>query len=82
MKKVYVGMSADLFHHGHLNIIGEAKKLGHVIVGLLTDEAIVSYKRLPLIPYAQRKAIVENIKGVSEVVAQETLRTMFRIFRR
>jgi len=73
MKKVYVGMSADLLHHGHLNIIGEAKKLGHVIVGLLTDEAIASYKRLPLIPYAQRKAIVENIKGVSEVVPQETL---------
>ncbi len=73
MKKVYVGMSADLLHHGHLNIIGEAKKLGYVIVGLLTDEAIASYKRLPLIPYTQRKSIVENIKGVSEVVPQETL---------
>ena len=45
-KKVYVGMSADLIHHGHLNIINEAKKLGEVIVGLLTDEAIASYKRL------------------------------------
>lgn len=73
MKKVYVGMSADLLHHGHLNIINEAKKIGYVIVGLLTDEAIASYKRLPLIPYDQRKMIVENIKGVSEVVPQETL---------
>ena len=72
-KKVYVGMSADIIHHGHLNIINEAKKLGKVIVGLLTDEAIASYKRLPLIPYNQRKNIVENIKGVDEVVSQEML---------
>jgi len=54
MKKVYVGMSADIVHHGHMNIIKEAKKLGRVIVGLLTDEAIASYKRLPLIPYNKR----------------------------
>ena len=73
MKKVYVGMSADIIHHGHLNIIKEAKKLGRVIVGLLTDEAIASYKRLPLIPYNQREIIIQNIKGVDEVVPQETL---------
>ena len=47
MKKVYVGMSADLVHSGHLNIINEAKKYGEVIIGLLTDEAIANYKRLP-----------------------------------
>jgi cytidyltransferase-like protein len=46
MKKVYIGMSADLIHPGHLNIINEAKKLGEVTVGLLTDKAIASYKRL------------------------------------
>ena len=45
MKKVYVGMSADLIHPGHLNIINEAKKYGEVIIGLLTDKAIASYKR-------------------------------------
>ena len=73
MKKVYVGMSADLVHHGHLNIIKKAQALGYVIVGLLTDAAIASYKRLPLLPYKQRKMIVENIKGVDEVVPQETL---------
>jgi phosphoenolpyruvate phosphomutase len=73
MKKVYVGMSADLIHHGHLNIIKQAKKLGKVIVGLLTDEAIGSYKRLPLIPFNQRKLIVENIKGVDEVISQVSL---------
>jgi len=69
----YVAMSADLVHPGHLNIINEAKKLGNVVLGLLTDKAIASYKRLPYMTYEQRKVIVENIKGVKEVVAQETL---------
>ena len=64
MKKVYVAMSADIIHHGHLNIINEAQNLGEVIVGLLTDEAIASYKRLPFIPYDQRKIVVENIKDI------------------
>lgn len=72
-KKVYVGMSADLVHPGHLNIIGEAKKLGDVIIGLLTDKAIASYKRLPFLTYEQRRIIIENIKGVTQVVPQETL---------
>ena len=73
MKKVYVAMSADIIHHGHLNIINKAQDLGKVIVGLLTDEAIASYKRLPFIPYDQRKIVVESIKGVNEVIPQETL---------
>ncbi len=72
-KKVYVGMSADLIHPGHLNIIKKAKELGEVIIGLLTDKAIASYKRLPFMTYEQRLEIVENIKGVSQVIAQETL---------
>lgn len=73
MKKVYVGMSADLVHPGHLNIINEAKKYGDVIIGLLTDEAIASYKRLPFLSYEQRKIVIENIKGVKSVIPQETL---------
>ena len=73
MKKVYVGMSADLIHTGHLNIIKEAQKYGEVIVGVLTDKAIASYKRLPFLSVEERKTIIENIKGVSEVVLQETL---------
>ena len=72
-KIVYIGMSADILHHGHLNIINEGKKIGTVIVGLLTDEAIASYKRLPLITYEDRKKIIENIKGVERVIPQETL---------
>jgi len=72
-KKVYVGMSADMIHPGHLNIIKEASKLGDVMIGLLTDKAIASYKRLPALKYEQRKEIIENIKGVKEVVPQEEL---------
>lgn len=73
MQKVYVGMSADLVHPGHMNILKVASKLGEVTVGLLTDKAISSYKRLPFMTYEQRKAVIENIKGVKEVIPQETL---------
>ena len=73
MSDVYVGMCADLIHHGHLNIIKEAKKYGYVTVGLLTDSAIASYKRLPALSYKERKIVVENIVGVGRVVPQETL---------
>lgn len=73
MKKVYVGMSADLVHPGHINILREASKLGEVVVGLLTDEAIASYKRLPFMSYEQREEVIKNIKGVTQVVAQHTL---------
>ncbi len=66
-------MSVDLIHHGHLNIINEGKKLGRVVIGLLTDEAIATYKRLPLIPFMERKKLVENLKGVEKVVEQSTL---------
>ena len=63
-KTIYVGMSADLVHPGHMNILKEAAKLGDVTVGLLTDKAIASYKRLPYMTYDQRKEVIENIKGV------------------
>jgi len=72
-KIVYIGMSADLIHQGHLKIISEGCELGNVIIGLLTDEAIASYKRLPLIGFDERKLIVENLKGVEQVVPQATL---------
>lgn len=70
---VYVGMSADLIHHGHMNIIERAASLGEVVIGLLTDRAIASYKRLPLMTYEQREIVVRNLKGVAKVVPQETL---------
>jgi len=72
-KNVYVGMSADLIHPGHLNIIKKARELGEVTIGLLTDEAIASYKRIPFMEYSQRCEIIENIKGVNKVIPQKTL---------
>lgn len=72
-KKVYISMSADFLHHGHINIINEGAKYGDVIIGLLTDEAVASYKRLPLLDLESRKLIFSNISNVSEVVVQTTL---------
>jgi len=73
MSKVYIGMCADFIHHGHMNIIKEACNYGEVIIGLLTDETIASYKRVPVLNYESRKVVIENIVGVSEVVPQNTL---------
>jgi phosphoenolpyruvate phosphomutase len=73
MKKVYVAMSADIIHPGHLNIIENAAKYGEVTVGVLTDKAISSYKRLPYLKYEQRAQIVQAIKNVKEVIPQDTL---------
>ena len=66
-------MSADLIHPGHLNIIARASSLGSVTVGLLTDEAIASYKRVPFMNYEQRLAVISQIKGIDNVVKQTTL---------
>lgn len=73
MKTVYVCMSADVLHPGHMNILIEAKKIGRVTIGLLTDKCISSYKTSPLLSYDDRKFILENIDGVEAVVPQDTL---------
>ncbi len=72
-KKVYIAMSADFIHEGHINIIEKGAEYGDIIIGLLTDEAIATYKRVPLLNYETRKRIFENLKLVKEVVKQETL---------
>ena len=72
-KKVYVGLSVDIIHEGHINILKTAYKYGEVIVGLLTDEAIASYKNIPYLDYKRRKIIVQNIKYVKKVIPQTTL---------
>ena len=63
MKTIYVGMSADLIHPGHINLLKKASEYGNVIVGLLTDSAIAKYKRLPFMSFDQRKEVIENIKN-------------------
>lgn len=71
--KVYVGMSADIIHPGHMNILKIASSYGEVVVGLLTDQAIASYKKIPLMGYEERYKVIEGIKYVSKIVRQETL---------
>ncbi len=73
MKTVYIAISADILHHGHINLIKKASEYGDLIVGVLTDEAIATYKRFPVLDYKQRTFIIENINGVKKVVPQETL---------
>lgn len=72
-KTVYVALSVDLIHPGHLNIISHARKLGSVIIGLLTDKAIISYKKPPIMNYEDRYKIASSLKGVDKVVPQQTL---------
>ena len=72
-KTVYVGLSADILHKGHINILKTAKSYGDVVVGLLTDKAIASYKNIPYLDYEKRKLVVENIRYVKKVIPQKTL---------
>lgn len=72
MKKVYVGMSADLLHAGHINVLKKAKELGYVIVGLLSDEAIASMEEAPFLNYEQRKVVLENLDLIDEIVEQKS----------
>jgi len=70
-KTVYLGMRGDIIHPGIINIIRQAAILGELTVGLLTDAAIASHKRLPYLTYEQRKDVIENVKGVARVIPQE-----------
>ena len=72
-KIVYVGLSADILHKGHINILKIASSYGEVCVGLLTDQAIASYKNIPYLDYEKRKVVLENIKYVKRVIPQNTL---------
>ena len=73
MKSVYICFSTDILHNGHLNILKKAAALGEVTVGILTDEAVASYKHYPLLPLDERMAMFESLKGVSRVVVQQSL---------
>lgn len=72
-KSVYIAMSTDFLHDGHLNIINKARSLGRVTVGVIADEATAAYKRAPLFETAQRVRIFENLKGIEKVVLQKTV---------
>ena len=72
-RTVYMTFSTDILHGGHVELIRKAARLGRVIVGVLSDEAVVSYKRFPLVPAAERKKLFGSIAGVWKVVDQNTL---------
>ncbi len=72
-RTVYMCFSTDIIHGGHIAIIKKAQKLGKLIIGVLSDEAVTSYKRLPLVPASERKVMFENVAGVYKVVDQNTL---------
>lgn len=71
MKKVYACFTTDVIHEGHLNIIHTAQQYGEVIVGILSDEAMVKFDRFPTISFEERVKLVQNIPGVSQVIRQE-----------
>ena len=72
-RTVYMCFSTEYIHSGHMAIINKARRLGRLIIGVLSDEAVSSYKRYPLIPFSERKALFENLAGVERVVTQDTL---------
>lgn len=72
-KTVYMCFSTDVIHSGHIEIIRRAEKLGKLVIGVMSDEAVASYKRFPLLPFEERKTMFENIVGVSKVVEQRKM---------
>lgn len=71
MKTVYACFSTDVIHEGHINIIKRAKEFGQVVIGVLTDEAMVKFDRFPTIPLNERMELVKNVPGVDRVVVQK-----------
>lgn len=72
-RTVYMSFSTDIIHGGHIAIIRKALRHGKLIIGVLSDEAVASYKKFPLVSYEDRKIMFENIAGVYKVVEQKTL---------
>ncbi len=72
-RTVYMCFSTDMIHSGHISIINKAAKLGKLIIGVLSDEAVASYRRFPLLPFEERKTLFENINGVYKVIEQKEL---------
>lgn len=72
-RTVYMSFSTDILHSGHIAIIKKARQFGRLIIGVLSDEAVASYKRLPILSLEERKSLFQNIKGVFRVVEQKTL---------
>ena len=73
MKNVYVCLCTDVIHEGHLNIINQARKYGNVIIGALSDEALIKYNRFPTIPLEERLKLYRQLDGITNVVVQKSV---------
>ena len=69
-KTVYISLTADSIHHGHMKLFETARKYGDIIIGLLSDKAVAEHKRIPYLNFEQRKKILINFKGVKSVIEQ------------
>lgn len=72
-RTVYMSFSTDILHSGHMAILKKAACIGKLTVGILSDAAVASYKRFPLVPFEERKELLKNIQYVSEVIEQKDL---------
>lgn len=72
-KRVYLCMSTDVIHGGHINIIEKASALGELTVGVLSDKTVASFKRYPILPCIERTKIILALKGVHQVIVQDTM---------
>jgi phosphoenolpyruvate mutase len=70
---VYMCFSTDMLHGGHINMIRKAQRFGKLIIGVMSDEVVASYKRYPLLPYEDRREMFSSISGVWKVVRQDSL---------
>lgn len=73
MKTVYTCFCTDVIHEGHLNIISEAKKYGKIVVGALSDKALIRYNKFPTISLEERVRLYRSIEGVDSVVIQNDM---------
>lgn len=73
MSIAYTCFTTDVIHEGHLNIIREAQKYGEVVVGIMSDRALVQFDRFPTISFAERIEMVKGLPGVAKVITQESV---------
>ncbi len=73
MKTVYTCFCTEIIHEGHLNIIREAQRYGQVIVGALSDRALIRYNRFPTISQEERVRLYRSLEGVNNVVIQDDM---------
>lgn len=78
---VFVPMCGEFYHYGHANILAEANKYGNVVVLLMTDEAMISYKRTPYYRFEGRKIVIESVRYVKGVYSCTSFEHMYELIK-